>query len=179
MIIVVMGVSGAGKTTVGRALARRLNWPFHEGDDFHPEENVRKMAKDKPLTDADRRPWLDRIRDLVARETGRGGNAVVTCSCLKRAYRDLVRGSEVPVAGESQGIGGVPGAPDVRFVHLAIGPEAAAVRVGGRIGHFFDASLVGSQFRDLEPPRRALTLDATRPVEELVDAAIERLGLAS
>lgn len=185
MIIVVMGVSGAGKTTVGRALARRLKWPFHEGDDFHPGKNVRKMAKDKPLTDADRRPWLDRIRDLVARETARGGNAVVTCSCLKRAYRDLVRGSEVPGgseppgAGESPGAGGAPGAPDVRFVHLAIGPEAAAVRVGGRIGHFFDASLVGSQFRDLEPPRRALTLDATRPVEELVDAAIERLGLAS
>jgi gluconokinase len=160
VIIVVMGVSGAGKTTVGRALARRLQWPFHEGDDFHPQENVRKMAKDEPLTDSDRRPWLERIRDLVARESARGGDAVVTCSCLKRAYRELVR----------------EGA-DVRFVHLELDPETAAVRVGGRLGHFFDASLVGSQFRDLEPPRRALTLDATRPVQELVAAVIEAFGL--
>jgi gluconokinase len=166
-----MGVSGAGKTTVGRALARRLKWPFHEGDDFHPEENVRKMAKDKPLTDADRRPWAERIRYLVARESARGGNAVVTCSCLKRAYRDVVRGG-VEAAGD-------PDAADVRFVHLAIGPEEAAVRVGSRLGHFFDASLVGSQFRDLEPPRRALTLDATRPIEELVEAAIAAFGLES
>jgi gluconokinase len=164
VIIVVMGVSGAGKTTVGRVLARRLKWPFHEGDDFHPKENVRKMAKDEPLTDADRRPWLDRIRELVARESARGGNTVVTCSCLKRGYRDLVRG---------------PDAADVRFVHLELDPETAAVRVGSRLGHFFDASLVGSQFRDLEPPRRALTLDATRPVEELVEAAIEAFGLES
>lgn len=155
-----MGVSGAGKTTVGRALARRLQWPFHEGDDFHPQVNVRKMAKDEPLTDADRRPWLERLRDLVARESARGGDAVVTCSCLKRAYRDLVRDGA-----------------DVRFVHLELDPEAAAGRVGGRLGHFFDASLVGSQFRDLEPPRRALTLDATRPVQELVAAVIEAFGL--
>ena len=155
-----MGVSGAGKTTVGRALARRLQWPFHEGDDFHPQENVRKMAKDEPLTDADRRPWLERIRDLVTRESARGGDAVVTCSCLKLAYRDLVR------AGAN-----------ARFVYLALDPETAAVRVGGRLGHFFDASLVGSQFRDLEPPRRALSLDATRPVQELVQAVIEAFGL--
>jgi gluconokinase len=176
VIIVVMGVSGAGKTTVGRALARRLNWPFHEGDDLHPEENVRKMAKDEPLTDADRRPWLERLRDLVAREAARGGDAVVTCSCLKRAYRDTVRGAAPPGGDGPQG-GDGPRAADVRFVHLALGPEAAAVRVGGRIGHFFDASLVGSQFRDLEPPRHALTLDATQPVQELVQAVIEEFCL--
>ena len=124
------------------------------------------MAKDEPLTDAERRPWLERIRDLVARESARGGDAVVTCSCLKRAYRDLVR-ADADAA---------PGA-DVRFVHLELDPEAAAVRVGGRLGHFFDASLVGSQFRDLEPPRRALTLDATRPVQELVAAVIDAFCL--
>ena len=78
MIIVVMGVSGAGKTTFGRALARRLGWPFHEGDDLHPDVNVRKMARDEPLTDADRRPWLERVRDLAAREASRGVDAVVT-----------------------------------------------------------------------------------------------------
>lgn len=118
------------------------------------------MEQDKPLTDADRRPWLERVRDLVARESARGRDAVVTCSCLKREYRDLVRGA------------------DVRFVHLAVGPETAAQRVGGRRGHFFDEALVASQFEALEPPRRAVTLDAARPVEALVDEAIRQLGLA-
>jgi len=119
------------------------------------------MARDEPLTDADRRPWLESVRNLAARESARERDAVVTCSCLKRAYRELVR-----QAG-----------PDVRFVHLAIDPEAAAVRVGARAGHFFDATLIGSQFRDLEPPRRAVTLDAGRPVAELVEQAVEALGI--
>jgi gluconokinase len=174
VVIVVMGVSGAGKTTVGRALARRLGWPFHEGDDLHPEENVRKMERDEPLTDEDRRPWLERVRDLAAEVSTRGADAVVTCSCLKRAYRDLVRGSgpspEAGPAGDESAA--------LRFVHLAIDPEAAAKRVGGRRGHFFDEALVASQFAALEPPRRAVTLDASRPVGELVDQALKGLGLA-
>lgn len=120
------------------------------------------MSKDEPLTDSDRRPWLERVWDLAAREAAAGRNAVLSCSCLKRAYRDLVR-----QAG-----------PEVRFLHLAIDPETAAVRVAGRGAHFFDASLVGSQFRDLEPPRRALTLDASQPVAEIVRQAVEALGLA-
>ena len=115
------------------------------------------MSKDEPLTDEDRRPWLERVRDLAAG----AGSGVVTCSCLKRAYRDIVRDSPA----------------DVRFVHLAIGPEVARERVRGRAGHFFAASLVASQFQALEPPGDAVTLDATRPVEELVDEAIARLGL--
>ena len=119
------------------------------------------MSRDEPLTDSDRRPWLERVRDLVAREVAAGRDAVVACSCLKRAYREIVR-----EAG-----------PEVRFVWLSIDPEAAAVRVQGRRGHFFDATLVGSQFRDLEPPRRALELDARQPVGELVEQAIEGLGL--
>lgn len=123
------------------------------------------MRRDEPLTDEDRRPWLERVRDLAVGEASRGRDAVVTCSCLKRAYRDVVRGPA-----------DVRGAADVRFVYLAIDPETAASRVGGRRGHFFDASLVASQFEALEPPRRALTLDATRPVEELVDAALAGLG---
>ena len=121
------------------------------------------MRRDEPLTDEDRRPWLEKVRDLAAREASRGRDAVVTCSCLKRAYRDVVRG---------------PGGADVQFVYLAVDPETAVERVGDRRGHFFDESLVASQFDALEPPRLALTLDATLPVEELVDAAIARLGLA-
>jgi gluconokinase len=182
VIIVVMGVSGAGKTTVGRALARRLGWPFHEGDDLHPEENVRKMLRDEPLTDEDRRPWLERVRELAAREASRGVDAVVTCSCLKRAYRDVVRGpaAGTPPAGGKQPPAGEPPVAetaDIRFVYLAIDPETAKERVGGRRDHFFDASLVASQFGTLEPPRRALTLDATRPVDELVDTALAGLDL--
>ena len=128
------------------------------------------MERDEPLTDEDRRPWLERVRDLAAEVSTRGADAVVTCSCLKRAYRDLVRGS-----GASGPTGDAD--PALRFVYLAIDPETAAKRVGGRRGHFFDEALVASQFAALEPPRRALTLDATRPVEELVDQAILRLGL--
>ena len=117
------------------------------------------MSKDEPLTDSDRRPWLERVRDTAAG----AGRAVLTCSCLKRAYRDLVRDSPA----------------DVRFLYLEIDPATARERVGGRKGHFFAQDLVASQFETLEPPRRGLTLDATRPVEELVDAAIARLGLAT
>ena len=124
------------------------------------------MRRDEPLTDEDRRPWLENVRDLAAREAAGGRNGVVTCSCLKKAYRDLVRGPERP-AGSAAGL---------RFVYLAIDPETAAERVGGRKGHFFDEALVASQFEALEPPRRALTLDATRSVEELVDAAIAGLS---
>lgn len=119
------------------------------------------MSRDEPLTDSDRQPWLERLRELAARELAAGRDAVIACSCLKRSYRKIVR-----EAG-----------PDVRFVWLSIDPEAAAVRVQGRRGHFFDATLVGSQFRELEPPDRALELDARRPVRELVEQAIEGLGL--
>ena len=130
------------------------------------------MARDEPLTDEDRRPWLEKIRELAAREASRGANAVVTCSCLKRAYRNLVRGPEAAARMEDAGSGAV------RFVYLAIDPDTATERARERRDHFFDAALVASQFQDLEPPRRALTLDARRPVEELVDAAVAGLGLA-
>jgi gluconokinase len=138
------------------------------------------MQRDEPLTDEDRRPWLERIRDLAAREASEDRNAVVTCSCLKKAYRDLVRGAKAAAPSGDVPTGKLrPGAVEgLRFVHLAIDPETAQDRVGDRRGHYFDEALVASQFEALEPPRRALTLDATRPVEELVDAAVAGLGLA-
>ena len=134
------------------------------------------MRRDEPLTDEDRRPWLERVRDLAAREASRGADAVVTCSCLKRSYREVVRGTQPRPAPEDAPQSNA--AADVRFVYLAIDRDTAVQRVGRRKGHFFDEALVASQFEALEPPRRALTLDATRPVEELVDAALAALGPA-
>src|SRR5262245_21560944 len=95
MIVIVMGVSGSGKTTVGRLLAHELGWPFHDGDDFHPAANIEKMHSGVPLTDADRAPWLDAVHDLIADIARAGGNAVVACSALKRVYRERI-GDRVP-----------------------------------------------------------------------------------
>src|SRR6185503_420658 len=133
--IVMMGVSGSGKTTVGEALARRLGVPFRDADEFHPKSNVEKMSAGIPLTDADRWPWLDAIASAI-RETPRGAGIVVSCSALKRVYRDRIFPSAVrPIA----------------FVHLD-GPKAAlAERLKGRKGHFFPPSLLDSQLATLEP----------------------------
>jgi gluconokinase len=156
--VVVMGVSGCGKTLVGSALAEALRCRFVEGDTKHPPENVAKMAGGTPLDDADRAGWLDAIGADMAAALAAGEGAVAACSALKRIYRDRLRRF-------------VPGAV---FVHLAIDRETARERVGGRKGHFMPASLVESQFAALEPPEAdedALTLDGTRPVAELVAAA--------
>jgi len=163
MVIVVMGVSGAGKTTVGRALAETLGWPFYDGDDVHPPANIEKMRRGVPLTDADRRPWLEALRALIARQLQEGRPAVVACSALKRSYRDVLRR-----AGEG-----------VRFVHLAAHYETIRRRLETRRGHFFDPKLLQSQFDDLETPYadEALILEATRPVSELVHAIITRWNL--
>ncbi len=163
MVIVVMGVSGAGKTTVGRALAETLGWPFYDGDDFHPPANIEKMRQGVPLTDADRRPWLETLRALIARHLQEGRPAVVACSALKRSYRDVLRR-----AGEG-----------VRFVHLAADYETIRRRLEARRGHFFDPKLLQSQFDDLEAPDadEALILDAARPVSELVGAIIAQWNL--
>ena len=163
MVIVVMGVSGAGKTTVGRALAETLGWPFYDGDDFHPPANIEKMRQGVPLTDADRRPWLETLRALIARHLQEGRPAVVACSALKRSYRDVLRR-----AGEG-----------VRFVHLAADYETIRRRLEARRGHFFDPKLLQSQFDDLEAPDadEVLILEATRPVSELVRAIVTRWNL--
>ena len=163
MVIVVMGVSGAGKTTVGRALAETLGWPFYDGDDFHPPANIEKMRQGVPLTDADRRPWLETLRALIARHLQEGRPAVLACSALKRSYRDVLRR-----AGEG-----------VQFVHLAADYETIRRRLKARRGHFFDPKLLQSQFDDLEAPDadEVLILEATRPVSELVRAIVTRWNL--
>lgn len=161
MIVVVMGVSGAGKTTIGRALAQALGWPFYDGDDFHPPQNVEKMRQGIPLTDADRLPWLEALHALMYQLLLSGQSAVVACSALKRSYRDLLRRA----------------GPEVRFVYLAADPELIRRRLEARRGHFFDPQLLQSQFEALEAPdaEEALTVAADRSVDALVSEILVAL----
>lgn len=162
MIILITGVSGSGKSTVGAMLAGRLGWEYAEADDFHPAANIDKMHAGIPLTDEDRWPWLDRIAEFIDAHIAAGTSAVVTCSALKRAYRDrLVR-------------------PEVKLVYLDGSPELIRRRMAARHGHFFPASLVESQFKDLEPPtpdENALDIDIDRPAAETVLAIAKALDL--
>jgi gluconokinase len=137
MILMVAGVSGSGKTTVGALLAGRLGWQFADADAFHPAANVAKMVAGIPLTDADRAPWLAAIEAWMDERAARGESAVVTCSALKRAYRDTLLG----------------GRPEARMIFLSVDREEVAGRLTARHGHFFPAALLSSQFDALEPPR--------------------------
>jgi gluconokinase len=162
VILVVMGVCGCGKTTVGRALAEANGWPFLDADDFHPEANVAKMAAGTPLTDADRWPWLDRLADELRAILGRGGHAVLACSALKAAYRErLAR------------------AGDVRFVHLRGDFDTIAARLAARRHRYMPATLLASQFATLEPPADALDVDVRLPVDAQVATIRAAHGLAS
>lgn len=134
--LIVMGVSGSGKSTVGAALARALSWDFRDGDAFHPPANVEKMRSGAPLTDADRWPWLQAIASHVQELEARGGHVVIACSALKRAYRDRLRASGAQLG----------------FVHLEGSFDLIASRLSARQGHFMPASLLESQFATLEPP---------------------------
>jgi carbohydrate kinase (thermoresistant glucokinase family) len=136
-IVVVMGVAGSGKTSVGRHLATALGWTFAEGDDFHPPANLAKMAGGTPLTDADRWPWLDSIGQWIAGEAEENRSAVVTCSALKRRYRDRLRLAR----------------PDLRLVYLRVDREELRRRLAARLEHFFPERLLDSQLQDLEPPQ--------------------------
>ena len=161
MIVVVMGVAGSGKTTVGRALAKNLGWPFADADEFHPPENIAKMATGHPLDDADRAPWLAAIRAWIDDHLARGGDGVVTCSALKRRYRDVLQ----------------PDPVRVRFIYLQGSRELLAARLRGRPGHFMKPGMLDSQLAALEPPADALTLDIARPPEKLVAEIRGHLGL--
>ena len=161
MVIIVMGVSGSGKSTVGSALAAKLGWTFRDGDDFHPPENRAKMAQGIPLTDADRWPWLDAISRFSQETEVAGRNAVIACSALKEIYRSRLR----------------TGCHDMRFVFLNGSRELLASRMQSRTGHFMPPSLLDSQLATLEVPSDALVLDISHPSETLVRDAISRLGL--
>ena len=156
MIIVAMGVSGSGKTTLGRALARELGAEFLEGDRFHPEANVAKMSRGEPLDDADRWPWLDRLAEELARVRKAGGNAVLACSALKRAYRDRLR----------------RGAPELRLLFLKGDQAMIRERLRARTQHFMPPGLLDSQFAALEEPgpdESPIVIDVTPPLEILMD----------
>jgi gluconokinase len=157
--VVVMGVAGCGKSVVAGALAEALGWRLVEGDRLHPPANIERMSAGLPLTDAHRWGWLDAIGAELAMAEGEGVGAVAACSALKRAYRDRLRSH----------------ADGALFVHLVIDKATAVARVAARKGHFMPASLIDSQFADLEPPgpdERAIALDATQPVHEVVRAAL-------
>jgi gluconokinase len=157
--LVVMGVSGCGKTTVGKALAARLGADFHDGDDLHPVENLRKMSQGIPLTDEDRWPWLTRVGEAL----NGGGARVVACSALKRRYRDHIRQA-------SDGV--------VTFIHLVGEQAVIAVRMQARAGHFMPPTLLYSQFAALEPPgpdEGAVTVTIDHAPEAVVDAIAARL----
>ena len=156
MVVVVMGVSGSGKTTIGRALADAMGWPFLDADDFHPAANVEKMRAGVPLTDEDRWPWLDRLGGEIAAINARGENAVLACSALKQAYRDRL------VAN-----GGV------RVAYLKGDRATIEPRLAARAGHYMPASLLASQLAALEEPVDAIVVDIRLPPSEQV-AAIRR-----
>jgi gluconokinase len=159
-----MGVSGSGKSTIADKLAERLGWTFEDGDRFHPASNVAKMSAGHPLTDEDRWPWLRAIADEIDRVCRAGEHAVIACSALKRAYRDVL----------------VHGRNDVRIVFLSGTQPLIAGRLAARKGHFMPPGLLDSQFRTLEPPQadeQPLTVSIDASVDAIVDDIVRQLGL--
>lgn len=161
MVIVLMGVSGCGKTTVGRALAAQLGWHFEDADPHHPPANVEKMRAGIPLTEADRVPWLEKLASLIQGWNASGQGAVLGCSALSRRAREILGG----------------GRSDVTFVHLRGSEALIAQRLGRRTGHYFPPHLLQSQFAALEEPSEALEVDITPSPEQIATEIRQRLGL--
>jgi gluconokinase len=159
MVAVVMGVSGCGKTTVGKQVASRLNLPFFDGDDFHPAANVARMKAGIPLGDEERRPWLDILAARIA-EWNRTGGVILACSALRESYRELLRGNQGTA---------------VRFVHLHGPRELIAERMARRTGHFMPVGLLESQYATLEPPADAVSVSVALPRNEVVQRIVEAL----
>lgn len=161
-VIVVTGVSGSGKTTIGQAVAKRLGWAFQEGDLMHDTANIEKMRNGEALTDQDRLPWLRRVADWIHAQLGAGRNGVVTCSALKRSYRDLLR----------------QGRMDVLFILLQAPRAVIRSRIAARQGHFMPATLLPSQYAAFEPPdvgEDVVTIDAAQSIDHIVDQVIAQV----
>ncbi len=165
VVLVVMGVSGAGKTTLGEMLAGRLGWPFKEGDELHPPANIAKMKSGQPLNDADRAPWLKAVGDWIDRWVTAGQSGVISCSALKRAYRDTLAN----------------GRPAVRFVFIDLDEATIAERLQHRKGHYWPPELLHSQFEALEPPmpdEPVIVVDGNTSREAQVERVVAALNLA-
>lgn len=161
MIVILMGVSGVGKTTVGELLAAQTGWRFYDGDAFHPASNVDRMSRGLPLTDEDRWPWLEALRDHIRSLSAEGRSAVVACSALKASYRDVL----------------LDGSPDARVVHLKGSYPLIEGRLRSRRGHYFDAGLLASQFEALEEPDGVIVVDVGQTPDRVVAEIRSRLGL--
>lgn len=160
MVVILMGVSGSGKSTVGRKLADELGWSFYDGDDFHSVASIAKMSQGIPLTDEDRGPWLAALRAVVDHAIEEGENAVLACSALKASYRETLRGGHAGVV----------------FVYLKADSRLIAERLEYRAGHYAKRDLLPSQIATLEEPEEAITVDASRTPEEVVAEIRERLA---
>jgi gluconokinase len=161
-VILVMGVSGSGKTTVGQAVARQLGWVFADADDYHPQANRDKMARGEPLGDADRQPWLERLRQLIEENLAQGRSLVLACSALRERYRQVL----------------MEGLPSVQLVYLRGEPALIAQRMKERSGHFMPPSLLESQLNTLEPPSEGLALEIDQSVEAMVAQVVAWLARA-
>ena len=163
--LVFMGVSGSGKSTAALAVQERLGWEFAEGDDFHPPENVEKMSNDIPLTDDDRWPWLESLADWTAERDARGQPTIVSCSALKRSYRDVLR----------------RGGEGTFFVHTTADKDLLLERMSSRRGHFMPPTMLDSQLEtleELEPDEAGMVIDAANPPSTIVSMVLQRLDLA-
>jgi gluconokinase len=162
MVVIVMGVTAAGKSTIGRRLAAALGWEFHDGDDLHSEDNKRKMHRGEPLTDLDRAPWLLAVRGAIESMLSAGVSGVVACSALKQAYRDQLVAGLDPAS--------------VKVAYLKGSKELISARLAGRSGHFMNQILIQSQFDTLEEPGDAIIADISGTPEEIVDSIRVQLG---
>jgi gluconokinase len=161
VVIIMMGAAGAGKTTIGRALAAELGWTFVDGDELHPDRNIEKMRAGAALTEADRAPWIAAVHATVARAVDRRQHTVLACSALKERYRQTIRGDLRPI----------------RFVYLRASEALLRARLEQRQGHFFDPRLLATQLHDLEEPADALTLDALQAPEAILAEIRREFGV--
>lgn len=160
MFIVIIGVTGAGKSTVGRRLAEELGWRFFEGDDYHPAANIEKMKGGIALSDGDREAWLGRLAEIIAEQSRLGENGALACSALKRSYRARLRE-----------------AGPVVFVHLKVAPSVIQERLRQRKNHFMNPALIDSQFAALEEPKNAIVVEATLPTDEIIRSVRQALAI--
>ena len=160
-VIVLMGVTGSGKSTVGALLADRIGWSYYDADDFHPQANVDKMAQGVPLEDADRWPWLQALSEHIGTWLDAGQGAILACSALKETYRAIL----------------VDGRAEVQVVHLKGSRQLIADRLAKRVDHYMPASLLDSQFQTLEEPHSAISVDIDAEPEEIAEDIQDKLGL--